>query len=93
MSETREPDVDTRERDVVVTGETNMLVTFLIALFVIGPTIGIISLTLPHAEDANDLGILMVARRRVRDRGGDRCLAPAVPAVGVRGRALHSARF
>src|SRR5262245_28535908 len=60
MTGTREPDADTREREGVVNGEMNMLVTFLLALFVIGPTIGVISLTLPHAEDANDLGLIAV---------------------------------
>jgi diguanylate cyclase (GGDEF)-like protein/putative nucleotidyltransferase with HDIG domain len=60
MSERRWPDSVTRERDAVVNGEMNLLVTFLMALFVIGPTLGLISLTLPHAGDANDLGIIAV---------------------------------
>jgi diguanylate cyclase (GGDEF)-like protein/putative nucleotidyltransferase with HDIG domain len=60
MTPTREPDADTREREGVANGEMNMLVTFLLALFVIGPTIGVISLTLPHAEDANDVGLIVV---------------------------------
>ena len=60
MTDTRESHADTREREGVVNGEMNMLVTFLLALFVIGPTIGVISLTLPHAEDANDLGLIGV---------------------------------
>ena len=60
MTDTRESHADTREREGVMNGEMNMLVTFLLALFVIGPTIGVISLTLPHAEDANDLGLIGV---------------------------------
>ena len=42
-------------------GERAWLTSLLIAMFVIGPTVALAGLALPHSPDANDLGIIVVA--------------------------------
>ena len=49
------------EPEAVGTRERSMLAAFLIAMFVAGPTLGFIGLALPHAADANDLGLASLA--------------------------------
>ncbi len=52
---------ETPEPDHSDAGERGTLASFLVALFIAGPTIGLIGLALPHAADANDLGIAAIA--------------------------------
>src|SRR5687768_9609239 len=55
MRETREPQAAPEHDD------RPMLVRLMVVLYLAGPTFALIGLALPHAEDANDLGILAVA--------------------------------
>ena len=51
----------TRDPDGVRMSDRAMLASYLVAMFVVGPTLGLIGLALPHAADADDAGILAVA--------------------------------
>jgi two-component system cell cycle response regulator len=50
-----------REPEAVHTSDRAMLASFLVALFVAGPTLGLIGLALPHAEDAHEVGMVAIA--------------------------------
>ncbi len=73
---------DTHEPDTASTGDRAMLASYLITMFVAGPTLGLISIVLPHAPDANNAGliatvgiayaiaaVLVLTRRRLPGRG------------------------
>jgi hypothetical protein len=78
----------TRPADTPSQDDRALVASFLIALYVIGPTIGLLGLALPHAADANDVGfggvvgasyliaaILFVYRRRLPGWGIDTAAA------------------
>ena len=58
MPQTREPEPTS---DIGEADDRPMLVRLMIVLFLAGPTFALLGLALPHAEDANDVGILAVA--------------------------------
>jgi diguanylate cyclase (GGDEF)-like protein len=47
--------------DTALANDRGLVTSFLIALYVAGPALGLLSLALPHAPDANDAGILYLA--------------------------------
>ena len=53
--------IGTREPDAVRANDRATLASFLVALFVAGPTLGLLSIALPHAKDAKDVGIIVLA--------------------------------
>src|SRR5688572_20489550 len=55
MPDPREP------RAAPETDDRPRLVRLMVVLFLAGPTFALLGLALPHAEDANDVGILAVA--------------------------------
>jgi hypothetical protein len=51
----------THEAETTPSDDRALVASFLIALYIAGPTLGLLGLALPHAEDTNDVGILCVA--------------------------------
>ncbi len=53
----------TRSRDpeAVPASERGMLASYLVALYVVGPTLGLVGIALPHAPDAHSDGIVALA--------------------------------
>ena len=51
----------THESDAGATGDRAMVASYLIVMFVAGPTLGLIGLALPHAPDANDAALIALS--------------------------------